>query len=161
MRDVAVAYADVVNDVRPLPACTGGNQGRAVHEILEQDVYAGDAQPFVARPFASLTHVLEYLADILRKNRRVIVERDDDVLFQQPLYLAFLVFRHRIHVRLDPADLFGQFEGLVIHPWLQVLERSVSLVGFPFHGFPLAVNPLLVLNQDSAQPALARLQAEK
>jgi hypothetical protein len=63
----------------------------------------------------------------------VIVERDDDVLLQQPLDAALPLFGHGVDVGLDAADLLGQFEGFIVHARFQVLEGLVAIVGLLFH----------------------------
>ena len=58
----AEADADVVDDVGPLPACTGRDQGRAIHKVLKEDIDARDAQALVAGPFPPLAYIVKDLA---------------------------------------------------------------------------------------------------
>ena len=67
-------HAQVPDDVVPLPAGLGGDDGGAVHQAVEDGVDARDAQAFVAGPVAAGAAVLEDLVRILGHDEGVVVQ---------------------------------------------------------------------------------------
>jgi hypothetical protein len=61
------------------------------------------------------------------------MDRDDDVVGQQPLHPPFLFFGYGIHVGLYAANLRCQVKGYIVLVRFQVLERSVTVVPFLSH----------------------------
>jgi hypothetical protein len=126
MGPVAVAEAEVVDDVGPLPAALRGDRRDAVGIVLEDGGETRAGQPGVAGRDAGLPDPGVRLGRIERIDLGVVVERDRDMVPEEALG-AFLIGRRDLDdERLDPIAVGRQLEGPIVDARLEVLERAVA-----------------------------------
>ena len=128
VRQVAQPHPEVVQHVVPLPAPVRLDGADAVQEVVEDRVPARVPQPLDRGRHAPGAHVRRRLADIPRKNARVLVQRNHDELRGEPRGAGLLLPGERHQVRLDPPDLRRQLEGRVVDSGFEVGEGPVFVV---------------------------------
>ena len=133
MRDIGEAHSQVVDDVVPLPAHPRGDRRRAAHQRVEDAVQTRNGETLVAGPLAAMAAVVRHVRDVRRRDRDVVVERNDDVLLEQTLHASLFGVGNRDAPREYATDLPRELERLVVGVGLEILEGAVAVVARPLH----------------------------
>ena len=90
MGDVAHSHPQVVDDVVPLPTGLRGDRCRAVHHVVEDGIEPRLRHTGVSGEVTALAAVLGEIAEVLRNDEAVIVERHRNVLVEETPHALLL-----------------------------------------------------------------------
>jgi len=122
VRDVAVTHAEVPEDVIPLPPRLASDHRGAIHEVVEDNVHARRGETFVAGPIAAGATILPDFVDVLRNDEGVVVERNDQLIVEQPIGSPFLLRRDLDCVGRDAPNFLREAEGPVVDTFFEILK---------------------------------------